>query len=161
MAQTSKHLSPEHREQEKEQDGNFEIIRVRRPDFRKIVKTAGKQDGAANHAGDLEIRQAFVIEHPIKFQEPDHSEQADQQPKQDLVPGEHDQQCDRPEHDRADEPQNEDGTGRDDVRPGLLQYGRHGLHHLERTNQAQAQTSGILATRLRRERRKRLGLTPG
>jgi hypothetical protein len=125
MPQTSKHLSPEHREEKKEKDGDFEVIRVRRADFRKIVKTAGKQDGAANHARDLEIRQTFVIEHSVKFQEPDHSEHANQQPKQDLVPGEHDDQRDCPKRDRADESQNEGGTRRNDVCPGLLKSRGH------------------------------------
>jgi len=104
MAQTSKHLATEDRQQKKEQDGNFEVIRSCGANLGKIIKTASQQDGAANHPGDLEIRKAFVIEHPVKFQEPDHSEHADQQPKQDLVPGEHDQQRDCPKRDGADEP---------------------------------------------------------
>src|SRR6266516_5731340 len=80
-----KELSPEHREQEEKEDGNFEIIGMRRPDSRKIIKTASEHHGTANHPGNFEIRQALVIEHSIKFQEPDHSEHAYQEPKQDLV----------------------------------------------------------------------------
>ena len=121
MAKPSKELSSKDRQQEKKKDGNFEIVGACRPDFGKVIKTAGEHDSAANHSGDLEIREALVIEHPIKFQQSDHSEHADQQPKQDLVTGEHDQQRDRPKRNRADEPQNESGAGRDYVRPGLLQ----------------------------------------
>ena len=66
-----------------------------------------------------------MIEHPVKFQQPNHSEHADQQPKQDLVSGEHDQQRDRPKRDGAGESQNERGTGRDHVCPGLLKSHGH------------------------------------
>ncbi len=41
-----------------------------------------------------------MIRHPVKFQEPDHSEDADQQPKQDLIEGKRDQQRDCPKRDR-------------------------------------------------------------
>jgi hypothetical protein len=65
-----------------------------------------------------------VIQHPVKFPKSDHSKHADQQPKQDLVTGEHDQQSDRPKRDRADKPQNENRTGRNHVGAGLLKsYG--------------------------------------
>jgi hypothetical protein len=114
---------------------------MRRPDLGEVIKTAGEQNGAANHSRDFEIGQPLVIEHPVKFQESDQTENADQQPKQDLVTREHDQQGDCPKRDRADEPQYESRTGRKDVRPDLLQRGRHAVHHLEGTNQAQAQTS--------------------
>jgi len=79
-----------------------------------------------------------VIQHSVKFQQSDHSEHADQQPKQYLVTGEHDQQSDCPKRHRADEPQNESGAGRRDVRPSLLQCRRHAWHHLEGTNPVQA-----------------------
>jgi len=125
VSKALKELSPEDGQQEKEQDSNFEIIGMCRSYFGKVVKTAGEHHSAANHPRDLEIRQALVIEHSIKFQQPNHSEHADQQPKQDLVSGEHDQQRDCPKRDRADEPQNENGTGRDHVSPGLLQRCRH------------------------------------
>ncbi len=78
MTQPRKHLSAEDRQQEKEQNGNFEIVGARRPDFGKVIKTAGEHHSAADHSGDFEIRQSFVIEHPIKFQEADHSKDADQ-----------------------------------------------------------------------------------
>ena len=121
MAKASKHLPAENRQQKEKQDSDFEVIRMRRSDLGKVIKTAGEQNGAANHSCDREIRQALVIQHPVKFQKADHSEQADQQPKQDLVTGEHDQQSDCPKRDRADEPQNESGARRDYVRLGLLQ----------------------------------------
>src|SRR5439155_5436098 len=85
MTQSRKHLSSEHRQQEKKQDGNFEIVGASRPDFGKVIKTAGQHHSPADHSGDFEIRESLVIEHPIKFQEPDHPEHTDQQPKQDLV----------------------------------------------------------------------------
>ena len=66
-----------------------------------------------------------MIEHPVKFQETDQPEQADQEPKQDLVPREHDQQRDRPKRDGADEPQNKSGTRRYGIRPGLLKSCGH------------------------------------
>jgi hypothetical protein len=138
MAKASKHLSPKDGQQKKQKDSDFEVIGMRRPDLGKVIKTAGKQNGAANHSRDFEIGQPLVIEHSVKFPKPDQSEHADQQPKQDLVSGEHDQQRDCPKRDRADEPQNESGAGHKDVCPGLLQCGRHALHHLEGTNLAQA-----------------------
>jgi hypothetical protein len=144
MAQTSEHLAAKNRKQKKEQDSNFEVIGMRWSDFGKVIKTACQQNCAANHSCDFEIGQALVIEHPVKFQKPDQSEQADQQPKQNLVTRKHDQQSDCPKRNRADEPKNESGTGRQDVRPGLLQRCRHALHHLEGTNQAQAQMSAGL-----------------
>src|SRR4029453_15768137 len=102
MAQPRKHLSAKHRKQKKEQNSNFEVIRVRWPDFGEVIKTAGEQDCAADHSCDFEIGQALVIEHPVKFQKPDQSEQADQEPKEDLVTRKHDQQSDCPKCDRAD-----------------------------------------------------------
>ena len=145
MAQTSEHLSAENCEQEKEQDSNFEVIRMRRSDLGEIIETACEQNGAANHSGDFEIGQALVIEHSIKFPKADHSEQADQQPKQDLVTCEHDQQRDCPKRDRADKPQNENGTSSDHVRVRLLQRRGHVVHHLGGTNQVQARMSRVLA----------------
>jgi hypothetical protein len=124
VAQASKHLSPEHGQQEKKQDSDFEIIRLRRSNLGEVIKAASEQNSAANHSGDFEIGQALVIEHPIKFPKPNQSEHADQQPKEDLVTREHDQQSDRPKRDRADEPQNESGTGGKEVRSSLLE--RHG-----------------------------------
>src|SRR6267143_4106585 len=121
MAKASKHLSSENGQQKKKQDCDFEIIRVSRSNLREVIKASGEQNGTANHSRDFEIGQPLVIEHSVKLQEPDHSEHADQQPKQDLVTGEHDQQSDCPKRDRADEPQNESGTGSKDVRPSLLQ----------------------------------------
>src|SRR5882724_1189953 len=70
MTQPRKHLATEDRQQKKEQNGDFEVIRSRGTNLGKIIKTAGQQDGAANHPGDFEIRKPFVIEHPVKFQEP-------------------------------------------------------------------------------------------
>jgi hypothetical protein len=125
IAKASKHLSPENRQQKKEKHCNFEVVGMRWSDLGEVIKTAGEQNGAANHPCDFEIGQALVIEHPVKFPKPDHSEHADQKPKQDLVTGEHDQQGDCPKRDRADEPQHESGTRRDHVRPGLLQRCRH------------------------------------
>src|SRR5438094_2181616 len=110
-------------------------------DLGEVIKTPREQDRAAKHSCDFEIGQALVIQHPIKFQEADHSEQADQQPKQDLVAREHDQQSDCPKRDRADEPKNENGTPRDHVRVRLLQRRSHVVHHLGGMNQAQAQMS--------------------
>jgi hypothetical protein len=141
MAKASKHLSAEDGQEKKKQDGDFEIVRSCRPNLGEIIKTPRKQNGAANHSRDFEIGQALVIEHSVEFPKSDQSEQADQQPKQDLVPGEHDQQSDCPKRDRADEPQNESGAGHKDVGPGLLQCGRHALHHLEGTNLVQARIS--------------------
>jgi len=96
-----------------------------------------------------------VIEHPVKFPKPDHSKDADQQPKQDLVSREHDEQRDRPKRDRADEPQNEGRTRSRDcgICPGFLQGCRHALHHSQGTIRAQAKTNRVLAMRLRRGRR--------
>ena len=96
MPQPCKHLPPEYGQQKKKQDGDFEIIRACRPDFGKVIKAAGEHHRPADHAGDFEIRQAFVIEHPVKFPKPDHSEHANQEPEQDLVTREHDQQGDCP-----------------------------------------------------------------
>jgi len=100
---------------------------MRWTDLGEVIKTPGEQDRAANHPRDFEIRQALVIEHPVKFPKPDHSEHADQQPKQDLVTREHDQQSDCPKRNRADESQNESGTWRDHVCASLLQRCRHAL----------------------------------
>jgi hypothetical protein len=141
MAKASKHLSPEDGQQKKKQDSDFEIIRMCRSDLGEVIKTSSQQYCPANHSRDFEIGQALVIEHPVKFPESNHSEQADQQPKQYLVAREHDHQSDCPKRDRADEPQNENRTGRSRVRAGLLQRGRHALHHLEGTNLTQAQMS--------------------
>ena len=82
-----------------------------------------------------------MIQHPVKFPKSDHSKHADQQPKQDLVSGEHDQQRDCPKRDRADEPQNKSGTRGNHVRSGLLKSHGHHLHHSQGTKQAQAQIS--------------------
>src|SRR5438093_13641889 len=43
MTQSRKHLSPEHRQQEKKQDGNFETVGASRPHLGKAIKTAGTQ----------------------------------------------------------------------------------------------------------------------
>ena len=51
----------------------------------------------------------------------------------------------RPKRDGADEPQKERGSGRNKVRPGLLQRCRHALHHLEGTNRAQAKMKRAFA----------------
>jgi hypothetical protein len=125
MTQPRKQLASEDRQEEKKKDGNFEVVGPGGPDFGKVIKTAGEHDRAANHSGDFEIREFLVIEHPVKFEEPDHSEDADQQPKQNLVSGKHDQQRDCPKRNRAGEPQNESGARRNHVRPGLLQRCRH------------------------------------
>src|SRR5437764_1253571 len=106
MPKSRKHLPAEDREQKKKEYSYFEVVGARRPNLGEVIKTAGKQDGTANHSGDFEIGQAFIIKHPVKFEKPDHSEQADQQPKKNLVSGKHDQQRDRPERDGADESQN-------------------------------------------------------
>ena len=66
-----------------------------------------------------------MIKHPVKLQEPDHSKHADQQPKEDLISGEHNQQRDRPKRDGADKSQNKDRAWRDCVRAGLLKRGTH------------------------------------
>ena len=100
---------------------------MRRSDLGKVIKTASKQNCTANHSRDFEIGQPFVIEHPVKFPKSDHTEQADQQPKQDLVPSEHDQQSDCPKRNRADKPQNESGTGGNHVRAGLFKSRGHAL----------------------------------
>src|SRR6266478_7202118 len=99
MAKPSKHLPSEHGQQKKKQDSDFEVIGMCRSNLRKVIKTPGEQDSAANHSCDLEIGQALVVQHPIKFQKADQSEHADQQPKQDLVTREHDQQSDCPKRD--------------------------------------------------------------
>src|SRR5947207_3101952 len=99
MTKPSKHLPSENGQQKKKQNSDFEIIGMRRSNLGEVIKTAGEQDPAANHSRDLEIGQPLVIEHPVKFQKPDQSEQADQQPKQDLVTCEHDQQSDCPKRD--------------------------------------------------------------
>jgi hypothetical protein len=139
MAQTSEHLAAKNRKQKKEQDSNFEVIGMRWSDFGKVIKTACQQNCAANHSCDFEIGQALVIEHPVKFQKPDQSEQADQQPKQNLVTREHDQQSDRPERDRADEPQNKSGTGGYHVRSGLLKSHGHAIASFPRNESGASQ----------------------
>jgi hypothetical protein len=170
LAQASEHLPAKNRKQEKEQDRNFEVIGMCRSDLGKVIKTPREKDRAAKHSCDFEIGQALVIQHLIKFPEPDHSEQADQQPKQDLVTCEHDQQSDCPKRDRTDEPQNKSGTGRNDVCPSLLKRGRHALHHLEgkRAMQARARVRYLPETHRNRlhkyrarggqARRQRVGL---
>ena len=77
ISKPGEHLAAEHCEKEKEQDGDFEVIGMRRSDFGEIIKTAGEHHRAANHPGHFEIGQILVIEHPVKFPEPDHSEHAD------------------------------------------------------------------------------------
>src|SRR6202008_3250164 len=74
VAKPSKHLASENGQQKKKQDSNFEVIGMCRTNLGEVIKTAGEQDRAANHSGDLEILQALVIQHPIKFQQSDHSE---------------------------------------------------------------------------------------
>src|SRR4029079_134428 len=96
ITQPREHLPSEYRKQKKKQDCDFEIVGACRADFGEVIKTAGEQHGAANHAGDFEVRQALVIEHPVKLPKANHSKTADQYPEQDLVTGEHDQQRDRP-----------------------------------------------------------------
>ena len=59
-----KHLPGENGQQKKKQDRDFEIVGVRRANLGEVIKTAGEHDRAADHSGDLEIRQALVIEHP-------------------------------------------------------------------------------------------------
>jgi hypothetical protein len=80
-----------------------------------------------------------VIEHPVEFPKSDQSEQADQQPKQDLVSGEHDQQRDCPKRDRADEPQYESRPGRNDVHPGLLKSHGHAIASFPRNESGASQ----------------------
>ena len=137
-----------HRGADEKQDGDFEVIGMCRSNLGKVIKTAGEQDGAADHSCDFKIGQAFVIQHPVKLQKSDQSEHADQQPEQDLVTREHYQQSDCPKRDRADEPQNESGTRRDHVRPGLLQRRRHALHHVEGRRAAQAGASASKRMRM-------------
>jgi hypothetical protein len=77
MAQARKHLPRENRKQKKEQYRNFEIVGTGRPNLGEVIKTAAEHDSAADHSCNLEIRQTFVIEHPVKFEEPDQPEHAD------------------------------------------------------------------------------------
>ena len=51
------------------------------------MKAAGQHQSTANHPGDLEVRQAFVIEHAVKFPERDETEHAAKQLKRELVTG--------------------------------------------------------------------------
>src|SRR4029077_13162930 len=44
VAKPSKELSSKDRQQEKKEDGDFEIVGMRRPDFGKVIKTAGEHD---------------------------------------------------------------------------------------------------------------------
>src|SRR6266536_99637 len=81
MAQARKHLARENRKQKKEQYRDFEVVGTGRPNLGEVIKTAAEHDGAADHSCNLEIRQTFVIEHLVKFQEPDQSEDADQKPE--------------------------------------------------------------------------------
>ena len=74
------------------------------------MKTSGQHDRSTEQADDFETRQLRVVEHPIKFEQRDQTKDADQQPKENFVPGKRDQERDRPQHDRADEPQNENGA---------------------------------------------------
>jgi hypothetical protein len=120
-------LSSKDGQQKKQKDSDFEVIGMRRSNLGEIIETPGEQNGAADHSRDFEIGQALVIEHPVKFQQSDHSEHADQQPKQYLVTGEHDQQSDCPKRNCADESQNESRAGRKDVRPGLLKSHGHAI----------------------------------
>src|SRR6476469_8775854 len=84
ITQPCEHLSPEYRKQKKKQDCDFEIVRACWSDFGEVIKTACEHHCPTNHSGDFEIRQALVVEHPIKLPKPNHSEHADQYPEQDL-----------------------------------------------------------------------------
>jgi ribosome assembly protein YihI (activator of Der GTPase) len=103
MAQAREHLPRENRQQKKEQHRNFEVVGTRRPNLGEVIKAAAEHNSAADHSCDLEIRETFVIEHPVKFQECDQSEHADQQPKQDFESRERDEERDGPKDDRCDE----------------------------------------------------------
>ena len=81
MAQSREHLSREHGQQEKHQDRDFKIVRVRRSHPREIIKTPYEHDGAADQSSNFEIRQAAMIEHAVKFPKGDQAERADQRVK--------------------------------------------------------------------------------
>src|SRR5438045_9396464 len=62
IAQAREHLPAKDRQQKKEQHRHFEVVGTGRADGRKIMKTSGQQDRAADQSGDFEIRQAPMIE---------------------------------------------------------------------------------------------------
>src|SRR5438270_14080167 len=106
MAKRMKHLPGEHGQQKEKQNRYFEIVGLRLTDFRKIIEAADQQDRAANHPGDLEIRERRAIEHSVKFPERDQSEHADQKPEQAFMSRKRNRQGDRPKHDGAGESKN-------------------------------------------------------
>src|SRR6266704_6617759 len=77
MAQAREHLPRENRQQKKEQYRNFEVVGTRRPNLGEVIKTAAEHHGAVDYSCDLEIRETFLMEHPVKFQDRDQYEHAD------------------------------------------------------------------------------------
>ena len=103
-----------------------------------------------------------MIEHPVKFPKADHSEHADQQPKQQLVSGKHNQQRDCPKRDRADEPQNEGRTRCRDcgTRPGLLKSHGHASASSPRNDSGASADEPRISNATPLGPAERLGLTP-
>src|ERR1700682_3475820 len=112
VAETVEHLPGEYGQQKKEQDRDLEVVRVTGSAAREIVKAAAQHHGAADHRRDLEVRQAFVIEHAVKFPEREHAERSDQREERDFVAGENDPERDRPEDERACEAKNKNRARR-------------------------------------------------
>src|SRR5204862_1635953 len=68
VSQSGKHLPGKHRQQKKEQQCHFEIVGAGRADGGAIMKTSGQHDRSTDQSDDLEIRQAAMVEHSIKFE---------------------------------------------------------------------------------------------
>jgi hypothetical protein len=81
-------------------------------DLRKVIKTAAQHDGAADHRGHFEIRQALVIEHAVKLPEREKPQRSNQEEERELVAGKDDAQRDRPEDKRAGETKNKNRARR-------------------------------------------------
>ena len=67
VAQTAKHLPRENGQHKKEQHRHLEVVGMPGTDLREIIEAAAEHHGAADHGGDFEIREALVIQHPVKF----------------------------------------------------------------------------------------------
>src|SRR5438067_10490488 len=78
----------------------------------EIIKAAAQHHGAANHRGDLEIRETLVIEHAVKFPQREQTEGPDQSEERDFVAGKNDSESERPENDGAPEAKNKNGARR-------------------------------------------------
>ena len=101
IAKPVEHLAGEHGQEKKKQDRHLEIVGMTGADPGEIIEAPAQHDGAADHRGHFEIRQALVIEHAVEFPERKQAERADQEKERDLVPGKNYPERDRPEDERA------------------------------------------------------------